>query len=201
MFCVGKMTPPQKKMTPFSQHLFQLFRNRRKTSCGYGWCPDGISIFFQDESRKRFMKQYSSRTQCFQSFVRQLNLYGFSRVYGAFQDGDRPPCVCFQHPFFQRRHPKLLPKVRRQTLKLKTKPKTEEIKEMLSSSSQMLQPSYCVSKTVRTRRQRERHLHLESDLELKTEADDWMLIQCLEEDADLNPSPDVFESEYGIYFQ
>ena len=115
------ITPPLR----FPQKLWKI-ANECKTGAVY-WSPDGKSILLNYSLfREEFMSSKNDffKTDNIASFVRQLNLYGFRKVY----DNTNKQAYKihndlheFSNIFFQRDRPDLLDKVTRKSAVLKDK--------------------------------------------------------------------------------
>ena len=89
-------------------------------SCSTGallWESDGMSIRvdkakFEDEYLRT---QTFFKTKNFQSFIRQLNIYGFRKIPTNYPKGQEDAVFVYRHDFFRRGHPELLTEVVRNT--------------------------------------------------------------------------------------
>jgi len=89
-------------------------------SCSTGallWESDGMSIRvdkakFEDEYLRT---QTFFKTKNFQSFIRQLNIYGFRKIPTNYPKGQDDAVFVYRHDFFRRGHPELLTEVVRNT--------------------------------------------------------------------------------------
>lgn len=104
-------------------------------SCKTGaivWEPDGDSI---KVDRKKFEEQYLKagvffKTANFQSFIRQLNIYGFRKIPTNGPKNQHDGAVfIYKHDFFKRGHPDYLSEVVRNTAVRKTQ-RENAIKEV-----------------------------------------------------------------------
>lgn len=95
------------------------------------WEPDGDSI---KVDRKKFEEQYLKagvffKTANFQSFIRQLNIYGFRKIPTNGPKNQDGAVFIYKHDFFKRGHPDYLSEVVRNTAVRKTQ-RENAIKEV-----------------------------------------------------------------------
>jgi hypothetical protein len=114
----------------FPAKLWRIVNSCR--SGAISWDLDGDSIIVE---RKKFEDQYLKtgalfKTSNFQSFIRQLNIYGFRKIPTngpkSQQDG---ATFIYKHDFFRRDHPDFLSEVVRNTAVRKTQ-RENAIKEV-----------------------------------------------------------------------
>ena len=97
---------PRARVPAFPQQLYAMVDHAER--CGYShivsWHPDGRAFQIRDEQAlvKTILVQYFNKQTRYKSFLRQLQLYGFTRTYKGPQRG------LFQHPLFQRGRHELL---------------------------------------------------------------------------------------------
>ncbi|KAJ1930659.1 hypothetical protein IWQ60_000056 [Tieghemiomyces parasiticus] len=104
---------------PFAAKLYDGMDNSDFSSC-IAWDPSGTILHVTDikEFTKVVLPAYF-KTRVFNSFVRQLHIYGFTRKSDARKNrGDNMKNQCtFQHPYFQKGRRDLLVHIRRQAQK------------------------------------------------------------------------------------
>ncbi|KAJ1971128.1 hypothetical protein H4R35_005449, partial [Dimargaris xerosporica] len=104
---------------PFAAKLYESMDKAEFANC-VKWDPSGTMIHITDckEFTKNVLPVYF-KTRMFNSFVRQLHIYGFTRKSDARKNrGDNSKNQCtFQHPFFQKGRRDLLHNIKRQPQK------------------------------------------------------------------------------------
>ncbi|RKP39049.1 HSF-type DNA-binding-domain-containing protein, partial [Dimargaris cristalligena] len=105
-----------KTIPPFAAKLYESMEKAEFANC-IQWDPSGTMIHVTDckEFTKNVLPVYF-KTRMFNSFVRQLHIYGFTRKSDARKNrGDNMKNQCtFQHPYFQKGRRDLLPSIKRQ---------------------------------------------------------------------------------------
>ena len=97
---------PRARVPAFPQQLYAMVDHAER--CGYShivsWHPDGRAFQIRDEQAlvKTILVQYFNKQTRYKSFLRQLQKYGFTRIYKGPQRG------MLQHPLFQRGRHELL---------------------------------------------------------------------------------------------
>ena len=82
------------------------------------WGPDGTSIVVNQEENKCLAQYFKSSVVT--SFIRQFNMYGFSKVH---TDPNNGNIVEFKNEFFQQNRPELLEKIKRKEQKSRVRTK------------------------------------------------------------------------------
>lgn len=143
-----KIPPPRLVETSamkFPSKLWKLVNRCTSGTVGWGATGKTIRIYkrrFENDFLKRGINIF--KTDKYNSFVRQLNLYGFRKVtlgLRYFHDKDNPQFDFseYQHPWFQYGHPEYLPYIQRR-LKQGSSQETEIYQSINGPFSQTILP-------------------------------------------------------------
>jgi len=106
--CASKPCAPQAGSGEFVSRLFDLVENKRyPNACSFNEAGEGLIIHSTFEMEKTVLPEIFQHTN-YSSFVRQLNVYGFSK-------NRMSETIEFTHPGFRRNRPDLLPSIRRKS--------------------------------------------------------------------------------------